>query len=838
MPNDIEIQGIDFEIKGTLDKGASSLDRFVESLRKIKQSAPTRDLKALSKGFSDIGKSIGKLSNGSTEELHNMIRELRAMPRAILGISTEMERLNKVDLSSMFRQTSDGMRMLTETANGLDTSKFLEFAHAVKKLVIPESGITYRPINAPPGTEVPIEKEIDPEAAKEAEAFFRALEKIWNALGKIAHALAAVGKKLASLLWTATKTAGKLSAKIFTAPIKSVAEQAKSAIVPVQKFLNSVGRIALYRAIRTMVKDITQAIREGINNLYQYSTLIGTEFHRSMNTLATDALYLKNSLGAVAGPIINMVAPAIDALTDRIATMLDLLAQLMAKLSGRDVYSRAIKHTTEFAKATSGAAKELKKFLAPFDELNVMPSNSGSGSGDAEDYLKMFEEATVGDKIEELVGDFPERLKRAFLSGNWDGLGQIVGDKINHVFSVIPWSEGGAKIGQAIQGVIATAYSFLKTTDFRAIGGNISESLNAALEQIDFHKAGGILSRKTTALLDLALGAIKKLNWKLIGKSVGDFLRGSFDEASDWLESVDWAQTGADLYQFLKDAIEGIDFATLAESFFKLLGEAIAAAVALVASFVQGVVKDVADYFHDYIYDEDGFKKSGKELWNGVLQGIGDAVTNIVGWLKEHVFDPFINGFKKVFEIHSPSKVMEEQGGFIVEGLKNGIVNRWNNLMDTLRQKWENLKNWWKNLTLPEFKIKMPHITWSTTPVKGVIGDILGAIGLPTELPKMNVSWYAQGGFPKDGELFVARESGAELVGRMGNRNTVANNDQIVSGITAGVREGNEDLIPLIDRVADRIVDAINRKQTSVTIDSRDIKRGLARNNLVTGGIA
>ena len=46
---------------------------------------------------------------------------------------------------------------------------------------------------------------------------------------------------------------------------------------------------------------------------------------------------------------------------------------------------------------------------------------------------------------------------------------------------------------------------------------------------------------------------------------------------------------------------------------------------------------------------------------------------------------------------------------------------------------------------------------------------------------------YASGGFPQTGEFFMARESGPELVGRMGNRNVVANNDQIVEGIKSGV---------------------------------------------------
>lgn len=47
---------------------------------------------------------------------------------------------------------------------------------------------------------------------------------------------------------------------------------------------------------------------------------------------------------------------------------------------------------------------------------------------------------------------------------------------------------------------------------------------------------------------------------------------------------------------------------------------------------------------------------------------------------------------------------------------------------------------------------------------------------------------YATGGFPDTGQMFIAREAGPELVGRIGRRTAVANNDQIVQGIASAVR--------------------------------------------------
>lgn len=78
-------------------------------------------------------------------------------------------------------------------------------------------------------------------------------------------------------------------------------------------------------------------------------------------------------------------------------------------------------------------------------------------------------------------------------------------------------------------------------------------------------------------------------------------------------------------------------------------------------------------------------------------------------------------------------------------------------------------------------RIKLPHIstTWNSHNVGG----------LSFSTPSFSLNWYAKGGFPDAGEMFVARENGPEMVGRIGNKNAVANNNQIVDAIRAGVFE-------------------------------------------------
>ena len=59
-------------------------------------------------------------------------------------------------------------------------------------------------------------------------------------------------------------------------------------------------------------------------------------------------------------------------------------------------------------------------------------------------------------------------------------------------------------------------------------------------------------------------------------------------------------------------------------------------------------------------------------------------------------------------------------------------------------------------------------------------------MGFTIKYPKSFYT-YAQGGFPKDGEFFLAREAGPEMVGQIGSKSAVVNNDQIVEAVSEGV---------------------------------------------------
>lgn len=79
---------------------------------------------------------------------------------------------------------------------------------------------------------------------------------------------------------------------------------------------------------------------------------------------------------------------------------------------------------------------------------------------------------------------------------------------------------------------------------------------------------------------------------------------------------------------------------------------------------------------------------------------------------------------------------------------------------------------------------------------------------------------YASGGFPDTGQMFIAREAGPELVGTIGKRTAVANNAQIVAGISAGVAEANDRQNELL-REQNELLRAILAKDNSTYLDGK-----------------
>lgn len=509
--------------------------------------------------------------------------------------------------------------------------------------------------------------------------------------------------------------------------VRNAGKQAEKGSKGFGQFASSLMRIAKYRLIRTALKELVSAFKEGLQNAYQFSKGIGGDLAAALDMLSTKSLTMKNQLGSAFGALIQNIAPIIQRIIALVTAAANAIAQLFAVLGGRGTYLKAVDASKEFAKSTkagAGAAKELRKQLMGFDEINrlddVTPSGGGGGGADVQDFNKMFEETAVS--------DFAQQLKDKINESDWFGAGQLLAEKINSFFQ------------------------------------------NPEIDT-KIYEAGRWIAEKMTAIPEAIAGFFNTLDASAVVNDIFRFFASIFNGISEWIARYDWLAIGKRIYEKLRETIAGIDFSTIAKSFFHFLGAAFGAAIALIDGFMSGLWADLKEYFRKKT------EEAGGNVVLGFLKGIWDGIRNIASWIYKNIAEPFIKGVKSAFGIHSPSTVMEEIGGYIVEGLLIGITNAWHGLTAWIENAWENLKSWWGNLSLGAFNLKLPHIQYSLVTV-----PILGTIPDPRTL---SIAWYANGGFPEDG-LFMANHN--ELVGQFSNGNTaVANNEQIIAGIERGV---------------------------------------------------
>lgn len=660
----------------------------------------------------------------------------------------------------------------------------------------------------------------------------RAIEKLRSSLKKLSPATRSSSKSM-NLFRSAMKRA-----------VSPVAEFAKK--------LGSVGaafkRIVFYRMIRSVIREITEGFSEGIKNLYGWSQMADGRFAASMDMMSTSFLYLKNSIGAAVAPLLNALAPAIDFVIDKIVGLLNAINQLFAKLTGATYWTKANKVAKQYAEnasAAGSAAKEALHYLAPFDELNVLPDqNSGGGGGGASgtDYSGMFE---TREAFNQEIADFAQMVKDAWVNGDWDDVGRFIGGKINDLIeNKIDWEGAGIKTGKFINALFGIQYWTLDEINFTNLGTKISEYVNAAISHINFDIAGRLPVKKLTAIIDTIIGFLGGLDWGLIGRSISDFIKGALSEGTEWFQSKDWAAMGQNLFNKLLEFVENVDWAGIAQKIDNFLWEAIKAVLGLTWGF--------ADALFGAVFGEDkwsNFKTKvynfAANLWNNVVdiikekapkladwlnldyvdpievdvtanmteakdnipsaqKNIGDMRAGLADWKRASTFDSTISGMTGVLDQAQKSSDFYARQQDKITGMI-GVLQTAQKATDWTSRN-QNLLSMTAYLTYSQrssdFNSKGYNKLDMTAKLTNI--DASGVSGkYHVNLQKMalggifrggvwhNIPQYASGGLPGHGSMFIAGEAGPEIVGHIGGRTEVLNASQIAAAIAAGVSGAN-----------------------------------------------
>ena len=338
----------------------------------------------------------------------------------------------------------------------------------------------------------------------------------------------------------------------------------------------------------------------------------------------------------------------------------------------------------------------------------------------------------------------------AIVSGALLGVGAIL------AFTGVATPLGIALIAAGAVGIIATA-----SLNWNAI----TEKVKSVLKEIGIAAGAallalGLILALTGVALPLgialiaagavSLGAGVALNWDTITSKVKEVLK-----------NIGIAAGAALLAIGLILALTGVALPLgigLIAAGAVSLGSGVALNWDTISEKVSNGLNTVAEKFGEFKQKVDekleGFKEIGQSIIDGFCEGITEFFNDPLGWIKEHIVDPFVQGFKDLFGIHSPSTVMKDIGDDVINGLLNGIlepiknVGKWikKNVIDpiskaiqnnpisefvvgvknTASEWWENAKSWWEENAGQgvsiEAAVSLAKKGWTT--VKGWIGAI------------------------------------------------------------------------------------------------------------------
>ena len=595
-------------------------------------------------------------------------------------------------------------------------------------------------------------------------------------------------------------------------PFARVGAQLKDANKRLGTFLKAFKRVVTYKAIRGGIGAIIQGWKDGLTNLYGYSQTFGTQFHNTMDSLATDLQFVHNGIAAMAAPLINAVAPAIQAIAQRVVDLANAIGYFFAKILGQASFSAAIRGSKAFQEL-GGSAKEAKKQLMGFDELNVLTAPSDGGAAGA-DYGKMFEEWST--ELEE--GSIEQRLRQAIEGGDWEGVGSLLAEKLNGLTARFGEGQFGTALGKKIQKGLDIARGFMFNYDFTAAGAAVATNLNNLISNVDFYELGELLARGLTSIFDFGIGFITTFNWADAAASIGNVIKGWFDHLSDWIQGVDWHTFGSTLFNMVYDAATNIDFGGIAHSFFEFLGSALGAAFGTLSGWFDTVMEKVGEYF------DKSTEECGGNVVLGFLNGIWKGMVGIVKWIYDNVVKPFMNGLrgKDGLGLDEGDNLMYDTGEDIIDQLLQGMLGVWPKVADFLKEAGKAILNFEAESKRAS---ELPNYTGGSVPYQGEGKLFSGGF---------SGKFMASGGTVPTGQLFIANEAGPELIGTVGGQTTVTSQDQFTAGME-GIMDNTNTVIL---QAAQFIVNEIQRKDMTpvVAIGDRDIVRAYDRGKTLAGG--
>lgn len=470
-----------------------------------------RDINAFDEALKKMQSTMQK-TEVSTKSINKWVKQLENVANPIEFANKQMDRLNKKLAKAqggveVKRITKDQVALMTATGQSES------FQSAYRQ----ESGII--------------------KAQQALAEFERRLDPTKEKLYQLQQKLEASRDEFVKLASSQQNTSGAEQAiKKITKQMQKLEESTKKSAGWISKLMGRIRNISIYRMIRSGIKWLTSGVSEGLQGLAIYNN----EVNKSMSNINNSLGQIKNTLAISFASVLQALEPTITALSDALVDLINSFNLAMAKMQGKDFYTKAKKSADAYAKSAQKAQK------LSFDTFEVLSGGDdktptqdlfedGSVAEDANEISNAFEHIfrisqEVWDVVKEIIQDLKESGVLCLLLDIVGVIAQIAGDLTHLLIPVIK------SVLEQVQGALQIIYGFLKllTGDFEGawnlIGNGFASMCNGIIN-LFVQLAGGIVK-----LLNLLFVKINPFFWilKAFGIDVGQKIDNWTEGWSSW----------------------------------------------------------------------------------------------------------------------------------------------------------------------------------------------------------------------------------------------------------------------------------------------------------------
>lgn len=841
MADNTKVGGLEIEITASAENAVTALDRLASTLERLDgQSGKSgRSLEALSAklknlantpGFSKLVGDVERIKTAGTgaaagveklsaatekasratsmDKLEKELKRIESQAdrdgNALLKLQEKLEGMKalegkgtpgtQLEWANRIRQTEEELQRLSATIDALDVKR-----RSLQQAI--SAGTTSQPV------------------AQMSEALKTAAKNCENVSG--------AAKKADKSLRNAAK-----GAKEMGDAVEEAGDKGQSGF---GKLLDMIGRMTLRMVILRGIRSIFSGIGDGLKEAAQQNQHV----NETLSKIASSVEFVRDALVAAILPAIEAIAPILTFLLDALAKIFNFVAKIIGFLTGQKSVVQAKKQFVDFAGSlneTASAAKAALKYLLPIDELNIIDNNGGSGgvtpgglhfedsNVDLPEWeLKPFawpgwDPPTVSPPLVETVTipapnfesvDLPEWVKQPLPVPEWatnpipapDFEVAKVPEWATAPFPSPAWSVDPIPAPAIDPAPVEEGLQAIEG-DFSVSWENISVTTETAGERIK-NKLGDILTalakaRVTEAVTLAAVVADLTGNLSTGKAKVEDFVKNTTANLAAWRTSVTTSFTATSAYIPVAATV------------------GLAAAGAAFNSFLKNTSENVASWGENVAAN---VKSTMEYIPTAAASGLSAAAQSFASWANGTASNIVSWGNNLI------SNGAKTISGF-VKNFISGLKSAWDSFVSFMKGIGEKISNWWdgnKSWAAPVAVGGLVALGVTAAVLTGGLSlPALGSLGGAALLPAL-----AGGG--------VATKPTTALIGEypgaQSNPEIVAPQSILRQTFRQELNGGvsNEEVINAIYAMGERVVRAINDKDTNIYMDGDKVTKRVTR---------